>query len=72
MIGLETIKAACVVEEHVFDTIQEEQEFLRCMDESYKGEYTILQDRTDSKFHLVIARKYINFDLYDIKNRFRG
>lgn len=69
MIGLETIKAACVVEEHAFDTIQEKQEFLRCMDESYNGEYTVLQD---NKYHLVIARKYINFDLYDIKNMLRG
>lgn len=69
MTGLETIKSACVVEEHAFDTLQEKQEFLRCMDESYNGEYTVLQD---NKYHLVIARKYINFDLYDIKNMLRG
>lgn len=69
MTGLETIKSACVVEEHAFDTLQEKQEFLRCMDESYKGEYTVLQD---NKYHLVVARKYINFDLYDIKNMLRG
>lgn len=72
MIGLETIKSACVVEEHDFDTIQEKQEFLRCMDESYKGEYTVLQDMKDSKYRLIVARKYINFDLYDIKNMLRG
>lgn len=69
MTGLETIKSACVVEEHAFDTLQEKQEFLRCMDESYNGEYTVLQD---NKYRLVIARKYINFDLYDIKNMLRG
>ena len=69
MIGLETIKTACVVEEHVFDTIQEKQEFLRCMDESYNGEYIVLQD---NKYRLVVARKYVNFDLYDIKNMLRG